>query len=288
MIKLSFISSDDRRYNTERCLSLIKTEITNEIKNANRIVIKTSCLTENAQLGSTHFDALDEVLKFIKPHAKSQIVLADGTAIGDTINAFKNYNFFKLQDKYDLTFVDLNNDDFETVKLNVQDSIVEVKIAKTIIESDYLISVSPAKTHNIIGFVGGIYNSTIPAIFKVPAKNGFFGKKELPDKFLQDKDALNTNILKLLERIKLKLSVLDCFELMQGDGPLHGEMVPAHFTIVSTNGFAADWLATQVCSFDIQSVSYLNELNKLANDDFFVVGDNWQKHILNISKPNGF
>jgi uncharacterized protein (DUF362 family) len=287
MIKLSYIKSEERRYNIERCLSLIKTEITSEIKNARKIVVKTSCLTENMQLGNTHADALFELLRFIKPHTNKQIILADGSAVGDTISSFKKFNFLKLQDQFDLTLADLNQDDFEVIELlGGSKETIKVKVSKTMLESDYIISLAPAKTHNLLNFCGGLYNSTIPAIAKYPARKGLFGKKELIDKFEQDKYAINQNVLTLSARLNIKLSILDCFELMQGNGPILGEMLPAHFAIASTNAFATDWLGAKITGFDLKEVDYLKQLDNQIDEDFFVVGDNWQKNILSISKPN--
>ena len=117
MSKISFIKSDDRQYNIERSLSLIKGEIMKGLKRAQNVVVKPNCVVDNNKLATTNVDALDAVLEFIRPYVKGQIILAEGTGFGQTMTAFKNYGYLDLQEKYDFEIIDLNNDDFDIIKL---------------------------------------------------------------------------------------------------------------------------------------------------------------------------
>lgn len=293
MSKVSFIKSDDRKYNIERCLSLIKSEIMAGVKNAKRIVVKPSCFIDDFQLVSTHIDALDALLNFIKPYTKTQIIIAEGTTIGNTIKAFENYNYLKLQEKYDFAVVDLNVDEFETIKLtgkNGKNS--EVKIAKTILESDYLISLASPKTHNEIAYSGTIESAVSGSLIRpnlsLNKKIAQKFNKKIENKYPNSNpEIINQNIKTIFEKIPLQLAVIDAFTTMQANGPINGEMVPTHFAIASSDSIAADWLVCQILGINLSDIKYLSML-EAEKEECFVIGDDWQKNIIKIKMPNNF
>ncbi len=289
MKKISYIKSDDRKYNIERCLSLIKSEITSGLKNARSIVIKPNCVSSKVKLAATHVDALEALLEFIYPHIKGQITLAEGTGLGDTIEAFKNFGYLKLQDKYGFSLCDLNTDDYEEIEL--EDNISgkwKAKIAKTLLQSDYLISISPPKTHNCVVYTGAIKNVAIGSLIREDASfaskilqktSQLFGKKNYKEEVHKYPEKLSKNIDLIYDKIPLKLAILDGFEAMEGNGPVNGDIVPAHFALASSDPPAADWLALKLMGIDIKKVEYIDSL--VGNDDanYFIVGDDWQKNI---------
>ncbi|MFA4996262.1 MAG: DUF362 domain-containing protein [Patescibacteria group bacterium] len=297
MSKISFIKSGDRKYNIDRCLSLIKSEITSGLKNAKRVVVKTSCVTDNVRLAATHAEALDAVLDFIKPYVKRQITLAEGVGVGDTLTAFKNFDYLRLQEKYDFSIVDLNTDDYGTIPLiNSRGKKWNGQVAKTILNSDYLISVSPPKTHDAAIYTGAVENIAVGSLLRsIPtmskAMNKFKESLGLPknNKVLihQGAKAINENIRTIYEKIPLKLAVLDAFEAMEGNGPVNGHMVPAHFAIASSDPIAADWLACRLMGIDIKDVEYLTLLGA-GQDENFVIGDDWEKNIMKFKLHSNF
>jgi len=300
MSKISFIKSGNRKYNIERSLSLIKSEIIGGIRNAKRIIIKPNCIIDNNQLAATHVDAIDALLEFIAPYAKTQITLAEGSGVGDTFRAFKNYRYFKLQEKYDLTVMDLNTDHFELVALiDKKGKPWNAQISKTIMESDYLISVSPPKTHDTTVYTGAIKNVVAGSLIRSIsgfslAMNKLKESMGLPrnNKALihQGYFAQNQNIATLAQKIPLKLAVLDGYEAMEGDGPTGGEMIAAHWAIASSDPLAADWLATQLMGIKIEDVGYLSILDNIDQDksDYFVIGDDWKGEIAQFKMHSNF
>ncbi len=289
MSKISFIYSDDRTYNVQRSLSLTKGDIISGLKKAERIVVKPNCVVDNFQLASTHVDALHAVFEFIKPYARNQITLAEGTGVGDTVEAFKNYDYFSLQETYGFSVVDLNNDEFEEIELiDKNEKPWKAQISKTITESDYLISVSPPKTHNNVVYTGAIKNIAVGSLLR--PDNGFtarvatrFGMgKNNKVMIHQGNWAINENIRRLASKIKIDLAVLDGFSSMQGNGPAAGgEMVPSHWAIASTDSLMADILALKLMGIEIEDVGYLTmleEQNKPEKEPF-IIGDDWRAHI---------
>jgi|GEM_PF-1020870 len=297
MIKVSYIKSDDRIYNIERCLALIKSEITAGLKNAGNIVIKPTCPVVNNQLASTHLEALYAVINFIQPFVKGQIILAGNSSNNDTMTAFMNYGYFKLQEKFDLAVVDLDTDETDKIDVNSADGTVQsVRIARTLARSDYLISVSPPKTDGKLNYTGAITNVaalTQPKSSKQnPIGKGIFhffhGDRNVETTADRGLETTAKNILQVYEKLPLKLAIVDGFEVMAGDGPIDGEMVPAHFAIASTNPLAADWLACKCLGIPIEGVTYLSLLDQKENMNYFVAGDEWQKNVLEIKMPQNY
>lgn len=297
MSKVSFIKSDDRKYNIERCLSLIKSEIISGLKNASGVVVKPSCLTDNVRGSATSKDALAVVLSFIKPYVNGQITLAEGVSYGDTLTAFKNFDYLSLQEEYDFSIVDLNLDEYDKIPLiDNRGKIWVGQIAKTITRSDYLISISSPKTHSLTMYGGAIENIAIGSLirsvttFSKPVnkfRSSFGFPKNNKALLYQNVKAENKNINRILEEAPIGLAVLDAFEAIEGDGPLNGNMVPAHFAIASSDAAAADSLACRLMSIDPKNIGYL-ALQDTEKEEDFVIGDDWEKNIIKFKLPSNF
>ncbi|OGD61971.1 hypothetical protein A2215_04430 [Candidatus Berkelbacteria bacterium RIFOXYA2_FULL_43_10] len=288
MSKVSFISSDDRKYNISRALSLIKSEIVSGLKNAKNIVVKPNCVVTDFDLAATHKDAIDALLEFIEPYAKSQIILAEGSGAGETLDAFKNYDYFSLQDRYNFTIVDLNNDDFETIELfDRRGRKWGAQVAKTIVNANYLISITPPKTHNEVVYTGAIKNVAVGSLLR--PEGGFAARLATRFGIARNNKAmihqglktLNANLRILAEKIKIDLAVIDGYSIMQGNGPAHaGELYPGHWALASSDPLDADLMAIKLMGINLQDVGYLS---MLAGDDHppepFVIGDDWKSSV---------
>jgi len=298
MSKISFIKSDDRKYNIERCLSLVKGEILSGLKRAKRIVVKPNCTTDSNKLAATNVEALDALFEFISPYVSSgQITLAEGTGTGDTLTAFKNFGYLDLQEKYDFTIIDLNKDDFDIIRLFDRNGKVwDAEVSKTILESDYLISITPPKTHNEVVYTGAIKNVAVGSLLRpsgnlpamIAAKMGLIKNNKLS--IHQGYPMMNKNIKSLASELPLNLAILDGYEAMEGDGPVDGDMVPAHWAIASSDPIGADWLACQLMGINPKDVGYLSMLSEDEEEkgDYFIIGDDWEKNIISFKMHPDF
>lgn len=297
MSKISFIKSEDRAYGIERSLSLIKGEIMAGLRRAKNVVVKPNCVVDNNKLAATNVDAIDAVMEFIRPYVKGQITLAEGSGMGDTLTAFKNYGYLDLQEKYDFEIIDLNTDDFEIIKLfDKNGKTWDAQVSKTILSSDYLISVTPPKTHNEVVYSGAIKNIAVGSLLrpyaKLPAllaaKMGIIKNNKLS--IHQGTAIINQNIKALAQELPMSLAVIDGFEAMEGDGPVNGDMVPAHWAIASSDPIAADYLACQLMGISIKDVGYLFMLDEEEEDksDYFIIGDDWKKYATKFKMHSDF
>lgn len=285
MTKISFIKSDDRIYNIDRCLSLIKSEITAILKDAKMVVVKPEVPRDDCKEASTHTEALAALLEFIRPHTKGQIRLAASTT-GDTLKAFKDFGYLKLQDLYDLEIVDLNSDSIEKIELkDTSKETVYANFPKTLVESDCVISIVPPKTDGHLVYNGCISNVTINNLRK-QSKNGIFGNTlgkvfglNRANQSVLGKKIIHQNIADIYKRINLKLAVIDGFETMEGEGPVNGNLVQTRFAIAGTNPIATDWLACQISGIKTDDVGYLPLLGASDVNNYFIIGDDWKKSL---------
>lgn len=295
MAKISFIKSDDRKYNIGRCLSLLKSEIIAGLRDAKNVVVLVYCPDEKLDFCAVNFESIGAVMRFIRPYTNAQITLAAGVEKGDTLNAFKNFHYLSLQEEYDFTITDLNLD--ETSSIDIQDKngkTIQIQIPKTISESDYLISIGTPKTHHEIIYSGIIGDSSIGSIARssnkvadaISTKLGIARKDKAA--VFQSNFYTHKNIKKIFSSLPIKLAVLDGYEIMEGEGPTNGNLLAGHFAIASSDSLAVDWLACQILSLEIKDIGYLQLIDDAdeTRSDYFVIGDMWQKFIQKIKLPS--
>jgi len=297
MSKISFIKSDNRKYNIERCLSLIKGEIMSGLRRAKNVVVKPNCVVDNNKLATTNVEAIESIMEFIHPYVKGQIILAEGSGMGDTLKAFKNYGYLDLQEKYDFEIIDLHNDDFEVIKLYDKNGKTwDAQVSKTILSADYLISIAPPKTHNEVVYTGAIKNVAVGSLLRPSAKLPAFLAAKIglvknnKVSIHQGTKIINQNIKSLAQELPISLSIIDGFEAMEGDGPINGDMIPAHWAVASSDAIAADYLACQLMGINIKDVGYLSMLDEEEEEktDYFIVGDDWKKSIVPVKMHSNF
>lgn len=297
MSKVSFIKSDDRYYNVSRALSLIKGEIMTGLKNAKKVVVKPNCILDNFQLAATHVDALDALFEIITPYSKNQIILAEGTGVGDTMTAFKNYEYFSIQEKYGFAVVDLNTDESEKVSVfDRKGNLFDINMSKTILEADYLISICPPKTHDSVVYTGAIKNTAVGSLSRPidTFSGGIVSRlnlhKNSKASIHQGYKYINENLKKLANIKMPDLAVIDGFSSMQGNGPgKDGEMVPTHYAIASGDAISADLLASTLMGIGVDDIGYLSSLKSEHEiPEPFVIGDNWRENILKFKLHSDF
>lgn len=297
MSKISFIKSEDRKYNIGRCLSLLKSEIIAGLRDAKKVVVLVYCPNDKISAAAVNFEAIGAVMAFIRPYTSAQITLAAGTESGDTLTAFKNFHYLTLQEEYDFTITDLNTDETRPVDLlDKKGKDFQLQISKTITDSDYLISISLPKTHTEVVYTGAIGDSSMGSIVrmvnnvtnKISSRLGIAKK----DKALvfQGNFYTHQNIKRIASLIPIRLAVLDGYEVMEGEGPLRGDLSVGHFAVSSSDALATDWLTCQVLGIDIEDIGYLKLLDDddEIRSDYFVIGDTWQKYIKKIKLPSNF
>ena len=118
-------------------------------------------------------------------------------------------------------------------------------LSRTLMESDFRISLSNLKTHDVTGYTGACKN--------------LFGC--LPD---FDKSVHHPNISKVIHDLVIAvqpdINIVDAFYGMEKNGPIQGVDVDLGFRVISDNATEADVYATKAIGYPARSVGYLRLL----------------------------
>lgn len=266
MSKVSLIKGDNRYQNVKRSLEVLKKDIARAIEGKKKIVIKPNFVSASNQLASSHKEAMRAVLDFLKPLTSQTITLAEGAALGSTDEAWRNFDYLKFEEDYNIRFVDLNKDDFVEVELFDREmKPLKFKVAKTIVESDFRISLARLKTHDTV-------------VVTLTQKNLAVGSLLEKPKIHQGIKAINHNLARLAEIIPPHLSVIDGFEGMEGEGPVSGTPVPMGVALAGLDFLGVDSTACRLMGFDPKDVGYLylcwqKGLGQIEEEKIEIVGN---------------
>lgn len=250
MTRVSLIKGDDRYENIITALKEIKDEIKKKIKGKKKIVIKPNFVSTTRQLAATHVDTVKAVLDFLKPLTSEKITIAESAALGTAKDGYKKFNYYQLQNNYNVDLIDLNDDQTREIEIYDHDlKPLKIKVSKMILESDYLISLAIPKTHDTVVVTLSLKNIAMGWI-----PGGVAEKAKVSHSY----KAFNLSLAKMIEIKKPDLAVIDGFESMEGDGPVHGEPVPTRYCLASIDPVSADAVATYLMGFDIDKVGYLH------------------------------
>jgi uncharacterized protein (DUF362 family) len=84
---------------------------------------------------TTDSRVIEGVVKFLKQHKKEEIIIGEGSGLGDTFEAFHVAGVDNVAEKWNVKLVDFNKDEFIEVSPPNSLALRKVKIAKTALES---------------------------------------------------------------------------------------------------------------------------------------------------------
>ncbi len=205
--RVALVRGEDRYQNIAQALKLIEGDIYLEDKH--NILIKPNFVTVNNKLAATHVEAVRALLDFLHERGVSKFTLGEGPAIGSAQAGFRNYDYLSLAKDYDVEFLDLNRD--EGVRVQLYDENlrpIDLRVAKTILESDFRISIGPPKTHDTVIVTLSLKNIAVGSLVG--------GEKSA---LHQGYPATNLNLYTLAKYIAPNLSIIDGYQAMEGNGP---------------------------------------------------------------------
>ncbi len=277
MTVVSLVKGDNRYENVLKALNLIKGNIDPAQISSKRILIKPNLVSVSNLLTATHVDAVRAVIDFVKKYKPDEIVVAEASAEGNTMDGFKNYGYDELEG---VVLVDINDDQYETVKIKtLYDGEKDIRISKTVLDSDYIISVARAKTHDHLFCTLTIKNmmGSVPHIDHVWMHGGEEPHSP-PDLANRSNYVLIQNLVRVVEKVKVDLAVVDGFVGMEGDGPVDGTPIELGVASAGTDVVAVDAVMTNVMGFDpwMKGDTYLANEKKVGTidlDKITIVGD---------------
>jgi uncharacterized protein (DUF362 family) len=284
---------DERYGNVSAALNLIAEQI--NLRDKQRILIKPNFVSTVHQLAATHVDAVRAVLDFLRARTAAPIVIAEGAALSDTFDGFRNFGYLPLVEAYGVELCDLNRDDW--LPVTVYDRHLrpqQLRLARRVVESDCRISVGPPKTHDAVIVTLSLKNMVMGSLISDHANGGgtlgllrwaadIVPKpiKQLPfvenmkgrmasgsgsDKMAmhQGYPVINLNLAKVAPLVAPHLAVIDGFAGMEGEGPNFGDPVGWHLAIASTDFLAADVLTAWLMGFEPADIGYLVYVGRLG------------------------
>ena len=232
-------------------LSLIERQIREDLKGKRKVLVKPNFVSTRRQLSATHVDAVRAVLDVISRHYSGSIILGEGPASSSLRDGLANYGYLDLQKEYNVEFVDLNKDDYvELEGFDSQLRPLKLRMSKTVVESDYRVSVALPKTHDCVIVTLSIKNIVVGGLIS--------GEKW---RIHQGYKAMNLNIAKLAKHVMPNLGIIDGFVGMEGSGPVSGDPVDLRMAAASTYPVSLDAVVCRIMGFNPMEVGYLYHLN---------------------------
>ena len=300
--QVALIQGDDRYQNTLDALNHIAADI--DLSARRHVLVKPNFVVTDKPLAATHVDAVRAVLDFVRERYRGLITIAEGPSARPAAEGFRRHGYEPLARTYGVELFDLNHD--EPVPVQAYDRQLRpmrLHVARSVLESDFRISVGPPKTHDVVMVTLSLKNmimgSLISRYSHAPPSGDWAGpdtagvKKTLmrlvpfwvrrlplvewiqfwamstlePSdkmKMHQSYPVINLNLALLAPLVKPHLAVIDGFEAMEGNGPTGGTPVSLRVALASTDALAADVVAAALMGFDAEEVGYLHYCRKMG------------------------
>lgn len=268
--KVSLAKSPNSYDGVLAALNLLEKDILKKLKGKKKILIKPNMVSVKHSLAATSPEALKAVLDFLVEHTKAKIIIAEGSATEDTHKGFKKLGYLEHLKNHRVKFIDLNKDKVgKTIEItDVQGKPLKIGVAKTVLDADFIISVTKPKTHDT-------------GVVTLSLKNLLVGSVFEKWKIHQGK-RFHWNLLEIAKVIKPALSIIDGTVSMEGEGPAYGEAKHTCFAVAGLDPLAVDCFVTNLMGFELSHVGYLTlcKENKLGEGDLSkieVVGEDPKK-----------
>ncbi len=302
MNQVALVRGNERFGNIQQALDRISHHL--DLSDKQRVLIKPNFVDSYRPLAVTHPDAMRAVLEFVRARYDGPLTIAEGPSTESATEAFRRYGYDQLARKYDTNLLDLNLD--EPVAADVYDwklRPLRLHLARSVVESDFRISVGPPKTHDVVIVTLSLKNMIMGSLisrFTHARHSGSDGRlgfgtlskwlwrtvplwvRRLPPaawiaframgslepsdkmKMHQSYPVINLNLALLAPMVIPHLSVIDGFEAMEGNGPTEGNPVPWRIALASTDALAADTITATLMGFDPDGVGYLHYCQRMG------------------------
>ena len=145
---VALVKGSDPLKTTLRALKIIQDEVV--IDPSERVLIKPNCVRPVSPETGVTTDArvVEGIINFLTENGVKDIVIADGGNPG-TDKAFKLTGLKSLEERYGVQLVNLNKDRWEEIPIPHAVALKNVRIARTVLESDRIINVPKLKIHHM-------------------------------------------------------------------------------------------------------------------------------------------
>ena len=250
------------------------------VKENDKVLLKPNFLAaETAERSVTTHPVVFEAVVSILQEKTKNISYGDSPGIGKGSSVALKSGIDEIANKLNVKYADFE----EPVGVTYDDGVQEKSftIAKPIQEADVIISLPKLKSHALTTMTGAVKNQfgCIPG----------FRKAEYHLK-LPDFEDFSTMLLDLNKLVNPKLYIMDGILAMEGNGPRNGNPRKVNALIVSNDAVALDYVASQIISFDYNSIPTLKMGFKHGfsnKEEIEVVGDGIESvKVTDFKKPH--
>ncbi|HEY5583767.1 MAG TPA: DUF362 domain-containing protein [Ruminiclostridium sp.] len=258
--KVAITQNNDEATAIREAIDLL--QVTTAI-NSNDVVVITPNWVKNQSPDSATVvgpESLKQIIRLVKEKKPKRIVIAAGSADGETKDVMDAVGFGKIIADEGVEFIDLNHGPFTRIDLN--HSIVKAtNINKLLQEVTFLISFTQLKNHEEATMSAAIKNI---ALSWPPAEEHGHPKKNCGIH-----SELHGFISAMAEQIPIDLSIVSASPAMIGTGPSKGIARHTGLVIAGCDPIATDTVAARLLGYKPQAVRYLFECSnkKIGESD---------------------
>jgi uncharacterized protein (DUF362 family) len=262
--RVALTAGEDHANNMFKGMDAFREEIRKSIGNK-RVVIKPNNVLIDNPLCATPAASIEGILEFLKSIGKTNVVIAESCASGDTLEGFSNYGYNPIASKYNAKLVDLDGQEFDVIQVFDENDFRPhpMRTSRWMLDrNNYIISAAKFKTHDRVLATLSLKNIVVGAPIKDKGfawGHGQTGAKS--DKSLAHGGGIrgiNYNLFALAYQLRPDLAVIDGYEGMEGNGPAHGTAVHHRVAVVSPDWLAADRVAVELMGIEFAKIGYLN------------------------------
>lgn len=287
IVKISKLQNKEEIKNClENILNTLKEKNKVNIPINSNVMIKPNiCLVKGYETGATVDPYIVKCLVdwILKNYKVKSIIIGEADATQLNIDlAFKVLGWEETFAGYqNVKLLNLSKDDLIDLNLNGL-YFKNIKMSRTYMESDYLISVAKLKTHTMTGITCNLKN--------------IYGANPIKYKAQYHKNL--DSVIYDLNKVKYpNLCLVDGIIAMEGPGPVNGIPKPTGLLIAGNDVVATDYECARIMGFNPKKISHIQMANKqkLGSSQYNAFGDSidikeynfafypfWQKIIVNI------
>jgi uncharacterized protein (DUF362 family) len=214
----------------------------------------------------TQPDTLRGVLRALRQHQPSELVVSGGAGAAETDEVFRYAGLMQVVEDEQCAYFDHNRPPFVPVELtyapdqDVSGPQQAIMANPRVLEYQTLVSLAQLKLHSTATVTLSLKNIAM----SFPAAD-YYGhprsKQEHEHCFFDD---MHSFIAAMAARFRIGLAIIVGHPAMIATGPLGGHPVETGLVIASTDALAADVVGAKLLGFDVQAVRHLWEAKRLG------------------------
>lgn len=257
--KIVLVGSKEHQQGVRDALGFIKDDLKQVLAHissltikVNMVITRTLMSIHGMELATTPVNAVRSFIDFIAPFYSGEIIIAEGSTMGNTKTGFRIYGFTELaKENPKIKLLDLRDDEVVDQKLVFPGGEITLPLSKTLMNTPLLVSIARPKTHNSVLVTAAIKNVLVGSIRGNSKRNS-----------LHLQGAFIHHILTAIaESVYPDLAIIDGTIGMEGDGPLFGQKINSGWAVASFDALGADSLAAYLMGFDPNDIGYLKLLH---------------------------